>query len=614
MRQLLRYFFVFLACLAASARAATAGFDPEAEKIAQSIEQSILRNVQGFLGADIPIMIHVEMLPVDAPVSAEDDDGKNKGDTLDLGYVEAMPPVKKDRSQAEEDVPKYGGVRVYVGLPSKLSDDQIEAVKNLVRTSAKSLSPKIRIVPLDKVETPKPKPSTDAERNPASETGPSAFERLLQKYGALLPLLGALVVGAGLVFGAWMLLAAFKQIARGIQDFRFPNMGGNPDKPFVLEHKNGADAAMPERPRTPPPPTDRSRAYLRNLKTLRTELARNPMSLLRCLSETEEDLNGIRWLLPQLSESEQEATKSLLGADRMQKIGALSKDSAENWDSFGWLENLVQTLTFKRLSIRSALESALPSEDLVRLAKMPAEQLQAVVPADDVLALRIVLEVLPAERGLELLRKATDKVWEGLIQQAWPAAEELKATATRLLAAAATPTDAATPAQNSGRAEFFSQILLEPTLALLSEKAPGDDDVFLESLARKDRGFAELVRSRFWTAGTLSRISDEVLRAPIAALPPKAKAALLVALPDAVSERFTGLLPAGMGKTIAVDQSRKIRERNDAQEIAACRAELRAFLNELQAAADRGEFELTKETAVEAVPEATPTEESREAA
>jgi|GEM_PF-1865263 len=591
------------AATTSTANRAPRGFDPEAEKIAQSIEQKIMRNVQGFLGADIPIMIQVEMLPIDAPIAAEDDEGRANPDDVDLGYVESMPALSSNGSHNPGDTPKFGGVRVHVGLPQSLSPEQIEGVKNLVRASAKSLRPKIRIVALNKVVTPKPQ--TEAERTLASEPPPSTLDKLLAKYAAIFPLLGAIMVGAGLVFGAWLLFSSVKQIARGIQDFRFPNISGNPDKPVVVEHKNGQEA--PARPRTPPPPSDRSRAALRNLKTVRAELTRNPMSLLRCLSESEDDLFGVRWLLPQLSDSEQEATKALLGPDRLSKIGALPKEAGENWDTLAWLENLVQTLTFKRLSIRSALETALPKEELIRLAKLPPQRLQNAVPKDDVLSLRIALEVLPSERSLELLRQSSDKLWEGLIQQAWPAPDDLRSAATRLLEAAGQD-EASLPEQNSGRAEFFSQVLLEPTLALLAEKGPGEDDAFLDSLTRKDKAFAELVRRRFWTPSILSRVADEVLRAAVAALTPAAKSALLVVLPATLNERVAALLPAGMGKTIAIDQARKIRERADAQELASCRAELRNFLNELKAAADRGEFELAP------VAGTPPSEATREAA
>lgn len=606
MRALFRLVLIAVSLAPAFARAQVE-VNPDIEQFRSSLEAKLLHAVETFVGPRSKVLASVRVTAT--PLSkileeqAETDAKKATDETwLDLGYV--TTPNEGVSPETKTTVVSPGGFRVDsvdadVRVSEKLDDATLAQVQTLAQNTLSAFSAKVKVAKTNFLEAIPEPPKAETAKEELS-----GFEKFLAKYGALVPLLGAILIGLGLIVASGTAVRSMGQaaadLASGLRSLKAaPAPAPNATAANAADTKE-SDASGPKAPPVPP----RLRDHFRNLTLVKKRLSENPLPFLRALAEEGDDRRGLKWLLTNLNDEERAVIRKIIGLDR---LSALAQDppAADDvpWDPTAWLQTKVEDLVLREIAGGSLLEKAIDADQTLRLSSASAERLyKAAEDSQDPLAWRVAIEFLPRERVATLLRDSKQDFWKRLVEGSEIDADAARRGAAMLIERLGDDTNAGAAAAGSSKAEvveerrrFYSNILLDPAVDSVLAKGLGDDDTFLEELSGIAPDFVTLLRTKVWTPRSLERVPDEALREAFLALTPAQKTAVLLALPEGPSERLQSYFPEGTGRTIVLDQLRKARERGDAAEAESATRLAREFLDYLRKQVGEGRFNLIAE-------------------
>ena len=587
--------FVFLGLTAR----AQVSINPEAEQFRQNVETKLLRTLETYLGERSKVLVSAHFILPDpnAPEKNLDADGKAVASTetwLDLGYVTTPgePSVTDNSGKLQ-----IASTQVDIRVSEKLDDAELQQIQLLATNSLQGLNPQIRI---EKVSFPLPFPKDEPKVETKDAVKPAApldpIEKLLQKYGALVPLVAALVVGLGLLLASTsasrMMANAASEIAAGIRGMR-PTVTTNPDKPINISSSGLGGEDLSKASKAVPPMPPRLREHFRNVAFIKKMLSENPLPLARALTDSSDDLRGIRWLLTNLSEDERRTLQKFLSSERLLALSELPNDGETPWDSSAWLQVTVENLVVREIAGGSAVEKALKADQSFRISSADPDLLFKLVREfNEASTWRVALEFLPKDRVLSALKESDTNLWQTLFAGSALEPAVLQEGAEKILSRLGT--ESSGPASNNAdeRKRFYSNILLDPAVDSVMAKALGDDDLFLDEISQMAPEFVQLLRKKVWTPRSLDRVSDVSLKDAFSGLSSAQKTALLLAFPGELSDRLQTYLPEGTGRTIVLDQLRRAREKSDGVEIESATRLAREFLDFMRKQADEGKVTL----------------------
>jgi hypothetical protein len=607
----------------------------EAEQLRQATEAKLQHTLETYLGERSKVLVGVQFnltpeVAVAPTKPAEDPKLEAVGDELwvDLGYVTTPGDVPVREPAAEKNAPPLArklsidSVDADVRVSDGLDDATIQEVQNLTVASLQTLNPNVRILkvafptPPKKEEPPppevKPPPEEKKKDEPAREPAAAAppepldgFDRLVKKFGPLIPLVAAGVVGLGILFAALfasrMLSESAGEIANGIRSMR-STLATSPDKPVSIAPilgPNGeslAGGGPRKGPPKTPPVSPRVREHSRNVAVIKQMLVENPLPFVRSLTDSAADRRGLRWLLASLSAEERTLLKSFLGADRIATLKESTEDEAgAGFDATAWLQDTIEGLVVREVSGVSLIERSLNTPQVLRLSTASPDELYRVAEqVNDPAVWRVVLEFLPKEKILGAMKASDTGLLQKVVAGGDPDATTLQQAAVRIIRelGEAKAQDSSRSTAADDRKRFYANILLEPAIDSVLAKPLGEDDTFLDELSQMAPDFVELLRKKVWTPRSLGRVTNVALKEAFAPLSPAQKTALLLALPAEHSQRLEAFMPDGTGRTIVLDQLRKARERSDLAEFEAAGRLAREFLDFLRRQVEAGKIVL----------------------
>lgn len=571
-----------------------------AEQVRQNVELKLLRTLETYLGDRSKVLVSVNFKypPPTEGAKAPESEAVPGADTWqDLAYV-TTPGEGVDLTESKL---KIASTDAEIRVGDSVDDETVAQIRSLADNVLSGLNPNVRV---ERVAFPKADPAKDPSRLPASEaekekTPADKVGEALQKFGALVPVIAALILG----FGLWLASRSASQtiaqsageIAAGIRNMR-PTVTTNPDKPIGIRGLDGGDAEAKGAKLPPPPP--RAREQMRNVALVRRMLHENPLPFVRMITTSPEDMKGLKWLLTNLEEGERALLKKFIGAERVASL-AQTDDAAvdPSWEAGNWLQRLVESLIVREMSGGSGVDKALAPEQALRLSTAESDGVVgALRKLNQPAAWRVALEFLPKAKVIEALKESDPGLWKMLISGSELTEEALRDGATKLVAelGEAAPQGAGRGTEEKRR--FYSNLLLDPAVDSVLSKSLGEDDAFLDELAAMAPDFVEMLRRRVWTPRSLERVEDAGLRDAFLPLPPAQKTALLFVLPEAVTAKLQSYLPEGTGRTIVLDQLKKAREKNDVAEVESATQLAREFLDYLRRQAEEGRLTLKAET------------------
>lgn len=596
MKKLLSVLMLLAMAVGALPVRAQVEINTEAEQFRQNVESKIIRMLETYLGARSKVLASVNFTYPDptAPETPTDASATASTETwLDLGYVNT--PGDPTATLVLPGKLRIESTQVDVRVSETLDDATIQQVQQLITRALQGLNPQVRIEKVAFPEALPEPPKTDPKAEEKKTEAPmDPLEQALHKYGALVPLVAALVVGLGLLLASTsasrMVASAASEIAAGIRSMR-PTVSSNPDKPLTISSSEPIGGDSAKSGKTPPVPP-RLREHFRNVAFAKKMIAENPLPFSRALSDSEEDLRGLRWLLTNIADEERRTLQKFISPERLLALSDLPSDGENPWDSSAWLQNMVENLVVREIAGGSLVEKSLRSEQSLRISTADPQALfKIVTELNEPAVWRVALEFLPKERVIGALKRSDTQLWQTLFAGSSLDEATLRKGAEQIIERLG---DASTTNARSSeeKKRFYSNILLDPALDSILAKPLGEDDGFLDEIAGMAPEFVELLRSKVWTPRSLERVTDESLRDAFNGLSPAQKTALMLAMPPEASERLQSYMPEGTGRTIVLDQLRRARERNDAGEVEAATRLAREFLDFLRRQAEEGKITL----------------------
>jgi hypothetical protein len=374
----------------------------EAEQFRQNVESKIIRMLETYLGARSKVLASVNFTYPDptAPETPTDASATASTETWLTGKL------------------RIESTQVDVRVSETLDDATIQQVQQLITRALQGLNPQVRIEKVAFPEALPEPPKTDPKAEEKKTEAPmDPLEQALHKYGALVPLVAALVVGLGLLLASTsasrMVASAASEIAAGIRSMR-PTVSSNPDKPLTISSSEPIGGDSAKSGKTPPVPP-RLREHFRNVAFAKKMIAENPLPFSRALSDSEEDLRGLRWLLTNIADEERRTLQKFISPERLLALSDLPSDGENPWDSSAWLQNMVENLVVREIAGGSLVEKSLRSEQSLRISTADPQALfKIVTELNEPAVWRVALEFLPKERVIGALKRSDTQLWQTL--------------------------------------------------------------------------------------------------------------------------------------------------------------------------------------------------------
>ena len=576
-----------LACLqvALITPAVALEINPDIATVEKALESKIEQTVRTYLGDESKVITHVYIKEsIRGPAT------KAKGTDAGIDIIYAPVPfisvpeannISSRRSLLIKSV--EAEVQVAGDTDGALIDDAVLAsVKSIVEKTLKGFNAKVTV---SKLELP-------PKRAPAEK---GFLERQNLDAKSLLPVvslvLAALIMALGVGFVARSLRASANTLVHGFSRIFVSthSQDGGDGKPLVFETRG--EAATREAGRADPAySAAHFKNYERNLAVVKETLAQSPMVFLRTIRDEQEELRGIKWLLPSLATEEQQNLKNYFGRAGLPRVSEMEHLRAPA-DPMIWLQDFVERLMLRKIDERTQVERAIGAEKASRLYLAETKHLiQAVRKINTPASWRVLSEFTSRENLDKVISNVEPSDWMPLFKAAELNASALSSAADEILSVISKIPHEEAEAEE--RAGFYTRTLLEPVLQTLARKEPAQGDDFLKQIGAQAPELAALVRERYWSVNQLTRVPDDVLAAAFRDMRNEQRVSVLLALPPVHADRLLTLLPQGNVRTIVADQLAKTRSKKDPVEQKAAVASALQFIERLRQNYVSGEFQL----------------------
>jgi hypothetical protein len=545
--------------------------NPDLDRFEHTLESTVQQKLDTLFGADSRIVVTIAAKQKLTPTAAPQ--------VVDLSYVDVpMDALGQANSEIGKNL-KIDSVDAELQVPAALDQAIVEQAQEVVKRILHNLNPKVNVTRVENVKKAQDKQDKSDKPDPGDWL---SFAALLG--GALILTFGIILLGRAIKYFSRQVLEGFqsmrdssKSVLDGGLDLgEKPSENKNSDK---TSDTAGAPAIL-----------QTMKDYSRNLKIVAQILRESPMVFSKAIQDNEREWRGVKWITPSLSAEDQDLLRRNLGSTRIAQMMELSKTEVHE-DRTQWLQEFAERLVVQRMQGGSFLQKALSAEVLLPLFLADRALLrEAAAKSGSRAAWRILAEFLPESDFEPLLCKLNETEMETVLSAAEVTEDEVRGVAQELLKSVQTQGD-----QNKlshQKREFYRATLLNPMVMNVMGKAIGEDDLFLDGLSKSAPELVTLIRERVWTARDLNRVPKPYLEKIFKSLPLDHKSAVIFSLPGDVGSMLEVMLPEGNVKTIVLDQLKKCRERNSADELKAKSTICRQFLDYLRMQAQEKKFEL----------------------
>lgn len=502
------------------------------------------------------------------------------GEYIDLGYV-SVPVHFADSTQTVTSETSYfdnleiASLKVDVKVPNELDQKYIKDVTNIVRSQVANLNPKVNVT---RVEFPKFTVSRDIASTAKDEIKSDTVansEPLLQKWDIIVKIFLVLTFIAAIIVAVRIfsssLRSGFEVIASGLQTLR-----PSTDKPLGLEiyqkeEQNKTDSTIEHEI----PIED----HQKNLNMVKDILKESPLDILRSLTNSQNDILGIRWLLTKLMDDEKNTLKQFLSTEQLESMETIPPSSA--WKAAYWLQQLVEKVTVRQMKGKSELEIALTVEQMISLYSLDHSLIKKlVISLNHKGAWRLATEVLSKKEFQQILTQANENDWEIAMSCSEASEQEIKEGYEKLYQA--TKSEKSQSKEDQVSDSFFIGNILPTFIEAIKDKPIGEDQKYLAKLSINYPSRVKEINKFIWTFDNLTTVAEDQLKMIINSLEVNQLFALMVSLPNPWPEKFQAYLPDNRKKVIILDLIERSKKNPDEKGLFAARKTTRDFIESLR--------------------------------
>lgn len=606
----------------ASTTTPTNSFNPKVTELQEKFEQRIVSRLKVFLPPDSKFDVSVQAKIADPKVTAKTNTATNKKKaSFDVGYLSV--PVSDDFiSGLENGLDKDANSQMH---PPQVEEVTVSSIDAAVVIS-KSDDPKLQDSPeaekkniaaitqlvqglFDKIPTRvKVEYFSKLPEAPAPVTPEKPFD--VQKnmpylIGLVATLIMAFAVSAiarslrsasvSVVDGLLNLNSRVKSDVKSEEINKDSGKKEDQDKPGKPAAVAGVTASMGTIHAVPNPDPH-------SVKVIKDFILENPVMVGRTISDSVVDMIGLRHLLPYLEETERALIHMVLGHRRLQRMWDIALDDhiqGENlYDFNAWLHRIAEKLTIRKLQGVSSIEQAVGKERMIKIIGAGEEKIFEIAKRHNHRATwRVALEFLSKEYVAEFLRKMNFTDLEVFLSSALSPFEEISNSVDRMIqeleGVSSQPKTGDLTQTTEERNSYYEKHMVDPLVAMITEKPPVEDELFLRRIDSLSTELGQLVRARVWSPERFKEIPDYYLDRRIKALTINERVSLILVLPKEQSERIRSMIPEGNGRSIVLDLVKQALAKADTKRDQENFAFFRGFMDSIKSDYEQKKFELS---------------------
>ncbi|MGE3975482.1 MAG: hypothetical protein AB7F59_13235 [Bdellovibrionales bacterium] len=539
----------------------------ELDSFERSLENKIKMDLSEVLGSKEKVLVKVQARIAPARIPSATDASS------DFGYL----PIPFSTG-TEDEGKRIESVAVQVKVPAPMNPDIKKQVEDIVRFSTSGLRARVTVSDATFKDI-------EAERKLASEEANKPLEEK--------PLDWPFITKTGIAFLGLVLFLVVSLLFRSALSMASENVAGGIRSLKSIKLENIGDDKEDEATAKADPTSNRDPDQIninRNLKTIKDILAAKPKVFLETLTQDENDLRGMRWLLTQLDTSELASLKKVLSESYFGKIKNISISSTTSFAMDKWIQAFVEKLLINQIQGAKLIDEALSSEEQSVLFTWPREALiETTLKHSNKTFFRLLSEILSVDELGIVAARLTNEQWPHFLSAADVTAQDIKQSFAELTQQMATQTGSP---QNKEKFEFVSQKLLKPTVEAALAFPPGEDEKFLERLKSLNADLHGMVRKELWTPNDLNNVPPQYLKTSLTEQDTDTLFSLMMALPEPWPSTIEKSLPEGNKKSIVLDLVKRAKGKGANQELSATFNVTRTYLLNLRKKALDGEYEL----------------------
>ncbi|MBY0369935.1 hypothetical protein K2X33_04560 [bacterium] len=583
----MKYILTLVIALMASVGAYAFDIDTGIASFGSELESKIQNNIARFFGQDAKILVTVHL------EGKKDKPSASESEPLDLAYLPT--PLSESRySNASDRHKKLSliSTRVTLRVASDIPDRIVKTAEEIVRDTLNGYSPKIKVIRVS-LDTEAPAANTPAEKKSYK---PLIYQGLIALGTALTILLGFLLFGAAIRKAAQTLSEGLRTLGpsegRGTRDAQRDTPRETVREQTIREQAAAGSIAMP--PPLPPShsaitPSERV-SIKHNLSIFTKALQDKPLVIAKSFGTSAVELQGMRWLLPQLDQTNRDLLKRILSAEQ---IEALRESARTNFGTPGeiasaqWLQSLVEKIVLANMQDEDNIEDIIGPEASTQLANSDNSQLTlAAKKIGTHAAWRVIAEFLSPEQ-IARIQSQDETSWNDLLL-AWKAdTEELKGAASAIVASFG---QSAENTEANRQMTYFRTFIVPPMVEAISKMSVEEQERFLEKTRAKSPDLAACISEFVWTPSMLQKIPQVKLRECLLELEPEKRPILIWALPSSEAKLIYSFLKEGNIKQIATEYLTKEKPTTSTPQWQEAQAVATRFLRIVRVRAEKDGF------------------------
>jgi hypothetical protein len=536
-------------------------FNKEVDAFKEGLQTKIEADIKNFLGkeGEFDVIVTANLLP---------EEKSKEVSTFDIGYLPR--PFQKDIKETEGLRIKSLSVKVYVY--SKVDAPSLKFIKTLVQNHVQGFKADISAQEIVRSIVPPVVPKVEI----------SWWDKFTGDTSNVLKLLGYIVGVASLIFFlVWFknitsllsgnILNTMKQIAG---EFR-----PNPTK--LIDRKEEIASIRSE-------DEFYFSLFERNLNIIQKTNLEIPDCLESCIGlDNSRDLKGLRSLIPFLGHESHVHIRYNISHELSNSLLNMKDETPLTPKEFyRWVNNFSERLSVLRIKSATLFERLLPADIMTKLRNIQeGELLESAKKMNQTMVWKIVFEILPYEKSQFLIQQLDEKDMKIIFRKESLKKSEVIKQAQQLLQMC-TKMDSIV----SGNLDVG---ILKPIMTILESKRPGEDDLYLESLAEYSAEIIPLVQANIWTSKKIKEVPSDILKEKFLSLDIDQKTDVLMGFKDIYGELFISFVQDAKLKAILQDKMKR-SDKMDPESTKQANRSCRSFLMELKKDHEAGVFELSK--------------------
>ena len=563
------------------------------DKIENYLKSETNRNMKMYLGEDTRYSLFVRILS--NKIKSARTPASN---SVDIGYM-YVPGIGDSFSAAESF--NVQGARIKIFVYDKIKETTIQNLKQIISIIIPELRTNVNFTSLTE---PPLMEAPSAPPKPKAIKVPKLFkEHIYENMPALFKFLGTIIMSLLILAGIFLIARALKSgvsaIADSIQAAKLhlkEEHSINDKSSGESGRKGSGSEAWKQELEIATTHKQNSVGHTVDIETekkidlIRKTIKNRPDALVNSLSNSSDDLKGLKKLIPLLVSDEEKNLKDSLSDELLSQLEQETGTSNMSGEDFStWMGEFVEKVIINGLKKGNYFTQILKEEYVRELKKAdPQILIQIGKKIDNSLVQKIIMDFIPSNIHHSFLSKFTTEQWKAILTERIPNTTEINDHAQKILEWIEYFKE--NPGENN---EFhLNKVVMNPIIKFINQKDFGEDDKFIDQIAAISPDFAKKVREQVWTPKMLYQIPKSYFSGIVRDLEPDDKFLLAIGLPTDLTQYVLGFIPEGKSKAIITDQINRFRNNPNPEKEQLAKQLCKILIAEIRDDERNGKFKL----------------------